>query len=410
MPTFEVTRDQYNYEQPFPVQTVYEMQRVRPTHPQLVAQSLPAGGATLPTVAETATSPTGASASGGGVPAADTLLLPHDAALLIRSLEERLGHSLQRITVLEEDLDTYRLRAETATTRQLTAEKMITELTARNEELQKQLGAVRNECQGTVLSATKANEAAVAHAVEQCTAHWRGVEASLQATLAAARAEGAKNLTEKNQLELLVKELKEQLLQNATSLQTSTSTIRELATELLGAKQQSTFISNGYKQLEAQLKQANSLNHSQTAEIATLKSTVASLSNERDLRAKFEGECNALRAEYARLQPAEAERQRLSALSAKLERDMADKDRELQALKTQIDTVRNQAATAYEHTNRFRLGGGAVDPMSASLLGAAAGGHHHDDHLAVLRREIEDEERRYIDESKRWRQKDASHR
>jgi hypothetical protein len=196
------TKDIYTHEVPFPVQTVYEVQRI--PNPQSVPVETKAGHQP------------------------DMLLLAAESANLVRSLEDRLGGALHRIAVLEEEREIFKVRGDTSETQRIVLEKEILMWKARNDELLKQVEAVRKECSSEV-DKVKAEQAKLLTAAVD--AERSVAKDALGAQKKAADAQGlaaAGLQSDKEKLTLLVTELKLQLTQNAQSLQISTQTVRQL--------------------------------------------------------------------------------------------------------------------------------------------------------------------------------------
>lgn len=376
-PPFEPTKDVYAHEVSMPVRTVYDVERV--------ATAGFAGVRGLQ-----------AAESRGGP--GEMLLVGTESAALVRQLEERLGMALQRNAVLEEDTESYRLAHETIATRLATAEKTIMSFEARNDELLKQVEEVRKEARREIEAARAEAAAQGAVALDQTKAHLNAEAGQMRDEMATYRATVKDLNAEKFRLESLVAELKEQLTQNNVSLQTSTQTIRQLTNELLQAKQQTSFISTGYKKVETDLRTSSAMQHAQASELAVLRTAAKELEAERELRTKLAVELEAAKKRLAEMEHPEKERKELLEKCAKLEADIYDKNNRLSELRGHVDLVRSQANQAFVHSNKF-LQGGAMDPL---MMSRGPENTHNDQLLGEIRRELEAEEQRVTEEKRRW--------
>ena len=388
-PTAEGTKDMYTHEVPFPVQTVYEVQRI--PNPQ-----------SIPIETKSGYQP-------------DMLLLAAESAALVRSLEDRLGGALHRISVLEEEREIFKVRGDTAETQRIIVEKEILSWKARNEELLKQVEAVRKECSQEVDSVKSEQSKLMTKAIEA----ERNIAKESSGTL---KKEAEKQLlaftalkADNDKLTCLVTELKEQLTQNAQSLQISTQTVRQLTQELLAAKQQSTFIGGGYKKLETDLKAAQALLSTKDAELAITRKAVKELEAVRkeldDVKKEAAKSKDALKATAEKsttdkLKEIETEKATLLSKMKKLEEEGADKTNQLLDLKQYVEQTRSQANAAYLHAQNFARGSGGAggadfgDSYGAVGLGPALPVPPRDD---ALRAEVEAEAQRFREETRRWK-------
>lgn len=381
---YEGTKDMYAHEVPFPVKTVYEVQQL-------------ANPTTVPIETRSGYRP-------------ETLLLAAESAALVQTLEDRLGHALQRIAMMENDLDLERTQKDTATTKLMIADKEILALQARNEELLRQAGAIRRECQESIDAIKIAHSNSIkdveagerkagAEAVKKVQQVGHGLEGKVQELL-----------VDKKRLEEMVTELRTQLAQNAQSLQISTQTVRQLTSELLQAKQQSTFVSSGYKKIETDLRAANALIVAKDTELTVTRKATKDLVALTDVHGKVTKEHAEMKEKLAKLNAADTENKKLKEDLSKLEKDTADKDLRLGELKAHVDQVRSQANAAYLHAKGFQMQQPYhQDPMmsdpSCPVHGGASGGHNAGLNVSVdaLRREVELEGQRVKEEQRRWK-------
>ena len=382
---YEATKDMYAHEVPFPVKTVYEVTPI--PNPQSVPIETEAGR----------------------IP--ETLLLAAESAALVQSLEERLGQALLKISRIEGEHNTVLIEKETLVTKLVIAEKEILSLNARNEELGKQNAATRLECQTEIDALKVAHGATVAKALDDERAAGAMSLTRVAGETSAAEARVTALLTDKARLEELVTELRNQLTQNAQTLQISTQTVKSLTSELLQAKQQSSFVSGGYKKLEADLRAANALVCAKDAEIAALKPVADEMPALREALSVAQRDLGLINATATNLRGADAEVMRLRDIITRLERDVGDKDLKLGELKAHVDHMRQQANTAYLHAKGFNaqngMGGGAeyVDPCPVHGGGMTPAGLNvsQGNPLDTLRREVELEAQRFQEESRRWK-------
>lgn len=381
---YEGTKDMYSHEMPFPVKTVYEV------------QTLP-NPSTAPIETRSGYRP-------------ETLLLAAESAALVQTLEDRLGHALHRIANLENELDLERTQKDTLTTKLMIADKEILAYQARNDELLRQAEAIRRECQDSI----DALKIAHGNTVKDIEAGERkaGADAVKKVQQVGAGFEGRVQelLVDKKRLEELVSELRNQLAQNATSLQVSTQTVRQLTTELLQAKQQSTFVSSGYKKIETDLRAANALIVAKDTELTVTRKATKDLVALTDVHDKTAKEHAEMKEKLAKLQGAEVENKKLKEDLGKLEKETTEKDLRLGELKAHVDQVRSQANAAYLHAKGFQMQQQYQDPMLSDPLcpvhgGGGGGGRDAGLNVSVdaLRREVELEGQRVKDEQRRWK-------
>lgn len=396
---YEGTKDLYTHEMPFPVNTVYEVQQI--PNPASVA-------------IET---------RNGHVP--QTLLLAAESAALVQTLEDRLGNALRKISMLENDLELEKTQKETLSTRLTVADKEILALNARNEELQKQAEAIRKECQLNIDNIRKDH----AEQIDKVTKGERTNGASAVKKVeetSKVLEERIKTLTsDKSRLEEMVSELKNQLSQNAQSLQISTQTVKSLTHELLQAKQQSTFVSSGYKKLEMDLRAANALIVTKDTELTVTRASAKELAALKETHSKASIGLAEKEKKLAAFGAADEENKKLKEALAKMEKEMAEKDARLGELKSHVDQVRQQANAAYLHAKGFAFGddgmygsgspmmsGGMQQPcpvhgatVTNTSVGGVASGASNPAIAEALRREIEIEGNRFKEETKRWKQR-----
>jgi hypothetical protein len=380
------TKDIYTHEAPFPVQTVYEVQRI--PNPQSVPIETKSGHQP------------------------DMLLLASESAHLVRSLEDRLGSALHRISVLEEEREIFKVRGDTSETQRIVLEKEILMWKARNDELLKQVEAVRKECSQEVdkVKAEQAKLLTQAVEAERSIAKDSAKNASKASERVSLEAASLKSDNEK--LTLLVTELKQQLTQNAQSLQISTQTVRQLTQELLAAKQQTTFIGGGYKKLETDLKAAQALVAAKDAELSVTRKAVKELETTRSELdaakiqiAKINDSTNDKKEKSAAEKQKEFEREKeeMSKKMKILEQEAAVKGNELSELKQYVEQTRAQANAAYLHAQSFaRGGGGQTGDFGDAYLAASSvpAAPFRDD---ALRAEVEAEAQRFREETRRWK-------
>lgn len=390
--TYDTNKDMYTHEVPFPVKTVYEVQQIpNPASVPIETRS-------------------------GHVP--PTLLLAAESAALVQSLEERLGHALHRISRLENELDLQVTQNETLQTNLLIADKEILTLRSRNDELLKQAELIRKECQhqlddlkiqqATELKKVEAGErTAGADAVKKVEKNNKDLEGTIKDLL-----------VDKKRLEELVTELRNQLMQNAQSLQISTQTVKQLTSELLQAKQQSTFVSSGYKKIETDLRTANAQIVAKDTELVVTRKAAKELEKLTEAHDKAQKLLDEANKKLEKLKGADEENKKLKERLEKLEKDMNEKDLRLGELKAHVDQVRHQANAAYLHAKGATMhpgpfdayGGGHLNasldcPVHGASMMAPGGGHAaaQNPSLDALRREVELEGQRFKEEQKRWR-------
>jgi uncharacterized coiled-coil DUF342 family protein len=385
-PIFEPTKDMYTHEVPFPVRAVYEVERVSP-------KALPI------------------EAAAGANP--ETLLMASESAAVVRILEGRLGEALKRISELEDDIEVLKKQNETNELRLRTADKEVLSLVARNEELAKQAEAVRRECNA------KVEDIRIEHAKQIAEIEGREREKAAS-TIRSVELETSRAVTQvtalhadKKRLEELVAELRSQLSQNAQSLQTTTQAVRQLSQELLQAKQQSTFVSGGYKKLETDLRAATALINTKDTELNLLRQSARQLAektNEADALARDNA---VLKKELAEIAKAAANENETSKRCERLAKESEEKDAQLIELKRQLEALRTHANQAYIHARGFT---GDLQDVANAHLGLMSsqgtGGpllqtqsKLNLDALAQIRKEVEVEDQRFKEEQKRWKTK-----
>ena len=244
-----------------------------------------------------------------------------------------------------------------------------------------------------------------------------------------ARVEGER---EREKLEMLVAEMREQLTLNATSLQQQTMTVRELTHELVAAKAQVSNLSVALNEKEKEVKSIRAELHAANANAAKALEWKKELAATKERCERAELDLTKLKGEPDAVPKLIEERDKLLARSTKLEAEAKDRNSELARLRAQVDAVRSQADAAYLHSTQFQqigggagggagygdvmshagaaggggyFGGGGQGMAAASYGGARGGGAGLNLSMDALRREIEDEERRTVEEQKRWRQR-----
>lgn len=375
MSTFpnEPVRDMYSYEAPFPVRSVYEVERVtvRPNNDK----------------------------------APQTLLMAAESATFVRTLEERLGQVLQRNAVAEEDLAAFRSINEALNLKLVTSEKEKLQLEARNQELLKQVESVRKECVVEVDNVKAHCAALTAQEVQQVSAKGASCLAAIQLTLEQTNARLSTAVAEKIRFEELLNELRGQLVQNAQSLQTSTLMVKQLTMELLASKQQSVAISSGYRTQEQDSKGLKAKIQAQESELLVLRPAAATLAS---LTAAKEGLVSSLRTIEVKLLAQTQDLADYTVLKqkhSKAEADLVDKSLQLTELKTHVDQVRAQANAAYMHAKGFNADMAKQDFTSGATGQYGGAPPAMQRSVMDLRREMEMEERRAEEESRRWKQK-----
>jgi chromosome segregation ATPase len=323
-----------------------------------------------------------------------------EAAMLVRSLEDRLGNALQRISALESERSELHAQLELAWNKERSGASREVELVARNDELAKQLEIVRAEAREQLLKKDAENAYAAKAEIEKRESSWMTELQTLKGANHSLQLQKESLEDEIRRLNGTIAELRQHLSQNAASLQTATLTIKDLTNDLVRTKQQASNIATAYQKQEQSLRAASSTLHSQTTELDTLRPLSSMYQKEKEARAKAEQELLAAKSTAELLVDAEKERRRLLEVCKRQEEEVMAKSTELSGLRNNIETVRSQANAAFMHSNQFR-NTGTYDgfPMGAQDYSSA---------MAQLRREIEDEERRTADESRRWRAKLSS--
>ena len=409
----EPVKDIYPHEQPFPVRTVLEYDRVAVSTggDRGDPHNLSGGSG-------------GYGGFGGGGPASETLLMAAESAAVVRALERRLGDTQQRAVTAELTIE--KLTAELKMAKE-TLEKQdatINQLKIRNDELNHQISAVRRECQATMETEKAAKERAIMDYSKSADAN-----TSLQVSQAVeeqrkAEARAADLEHEVHTLATLVAEMKDQLTQNGAALQNHTLTIRDLTNDLLAAKYQAANVALGLQAKDKQLRELQAEMHAKATDLARVGKLSEQLKTEVDLRAKAELELKDLRAYAEAAQRREKEHAELIERARRMEQEMTDKGRELHRLRGQVETVKSQADAAYLHSAQFRGetaavagGGGALGYGGYSAIAAGPGGYGAPppaygaaaagglDPIAQLRRDVEEEEKRANEELRRWRAK-----
>lgn len=385
----EVVRDVYAQDQPFPVNSVFEVDRVQ-----------------LP--------PDEATRQHG------QLLMATEAAQLVRSLEGRLSTVLQYNTDLSNANTKLTTDVNSVKTALVAKEREGAEMKARADELTRQIDQSRRECQAAIDQSKVQVQQQINAAVAAADAKWDAQVRELQATNKGLKDDLVGAESDKKLLEAVIMEIKEQLSQNTVALQTHAQTIRQMTNELVHAKHQATTVSLGLQTKDKQLRDAQQTLRLLQGEVNDLKPVVAQLKEERDARIKFEAQVGEMKKQVANYPALEAERAKLLQHVTKLEAELPEKNRELMALKSQLDALRSQAAAAYEHTQQFGAAGrsgGAMNYGDSTMrhdalysgAGPASGAAGTTSaSAAALRREVEEEERRANDDMRRWRAKMTS--
>lgn len=365
----ERTKDVYPHELPFPVRTTLEMERV-------AAPSYSRGNG-------------------------DTLIMASESAAVVRTLENQLHQVRERARACESRYGDMESLLVTTKTDLEAKNKQVEVLAIRNDELSKQLELLRKECQAALEQKHREHEEARKGALQVAEQEWEGKLTALRAEFGRLSTDSKTQETEKVILTALVKELRDQLQQNAVAMQGHTQTIRQLSNDLLTAKCQASNLSCGLQQKEKLAREAKAELHANLSEMAKVREVAAQLVAEREHRAKAVAELEDVKKQLEMLRGAEVERDRLTKVMSKLEFEMGEKNRELLRLRGQVDVVRQQADQAYAHTAQFH---GQVNHGGAGSVYAANTNQPQND-LASLQREIEEEERRTADEARRWRSK-----
>lgn len=389
----EPTKDVYAHEQPFPVSQVIDCGRVT------------TDGRDSPR--------RGGSPSRRGTGERETLLLPAESASLVRALEARLGELQERFAAAENRLSYTQHQLERITAERNEKAKAAEDSELRNEELKKQLEAMRKEQADAIAAAKKQRDEEI---VAGNIASEKKAKESMDGAAAAQKAaEEAQKAVEndKKALEMLCAEMKDQLTQNGQALQNHTLTIRQLTEDLLAAKCQASNLSVALQERDRKLRETQAQLHTASTSSAKAADVAAAFATERDEHAKCKIQLEDAQRRLQSLQAADKERDELRVENRKHEVDINEKNRELARLRAQVDAVRNQADAAYQHSMQFRAEGGADGGAAATGGGyAVRGGGGHaapsggsNSAMDALRREIEDEERRYQEEQRRWRAK-----
>jgi hypothetical protein len=403
----ETTKDVYPHEQPFPVNTIFEMDRVTTSAHQQREQR----------------------------DRHETFLMAAESASVLRCIEARLGEEAERAILAEKRLEVSSKALERMTQERDQARRdadvakaKVTEITQEMEKLKKShadhLEVFKKEHADALLGQKVGLE--MKHKTEVGSAN-DSAKKELDARSAIEH--------ERRTLEALVQEMREQLASNGIALQNQTLTVRQLTEELLGARAQVTNLAVALQDKEKEVKSCKADLHKISSDAAKTGELKAALAQTKEALEKAQLELAAAKKDLEAFPTIKQERDRLVGVTSKLEAETRDKSMEMARLRAQVESVRTQADAAYQHSSQFHQqhdnpgygmpppppgirgvsGGDAANygglnrsaaPMS--YPGAAGGmppGSMAYPQTDALRREIEEEERRAVEEQRRWRQR-----
>ena len=383
----EPTKDVYYHERPFPVASVLEVERMT--------------GLPLRSINDE-------NGTGGRVrddPSKEVLLMATECAGIVNDLKQRLATievenadlrdqldgKTALLTVAEDRVATLLREKENDGIRIAGLQDDIERGQANfREELERERGLGDN------------NRAA---AVQDLEGHHNNALDNLRRALQQSNSSVNDLQADKRRLEEMNNELRFQLSNNARSVESNTDCVDRLTKELVLAKQQTSFISVGYKRQEAELTRLRGITQKDAAELERLRSLEAAhfqLQNDHSsLRTLFESQ----QEDVAAAPELRDEVATLRERSSRLEATLVSRDERIQELKELVDQIRSQASAAYQHARGFNNEAAQHNP--AGLNGGDAGypprRGGNDAELTQLMDEVRKEERRADEERQRWR-------
>lgn len=378
----EPTKDVYYHERPFPVTSVLEVERMT---------GLPLRGLDENVVGHNRDNSS-----------KEVLLMASECAGIVNDLKHRLG-------VVEADNADLRDQLDGKTAHLTTAEEKIAALSrqleseaTRCESLTTDLERTKAACRADIERERGMGESSRSLALQDLEAEHTNALNNLRRALDQSNRAVDELQGDKRRLEELNAELRSQLSNNARSVETNSDAVDRLTKELVLAKQQTSFISVGYKRQEAELTRLNAITQRDASELERLRSLesahMALVADHSSLRAHFESQ----QPDVAAAPQLRDEVASLRERSNRLEATLVTRDERIQELKELVDQIRSQASAAYQHARGFNNEAASHNPaglVSDPPYRRGAG----NDELNLLMDEVHREERRADEERQRWR-------
>lgn len=339
---YSAYKDIYAHEQPFPVQTVFEVQRVANPLP---FEERPASVA-VPTLRQS-----------------DTLLTDGESASLIRTLERKLIESA-------EALDAERGKSAALQARVAALEAEMAGHIRASEEARTRLTEAQVQCEAARQS--------IVVAVDKERAKFEEEYAAKEASLNATTSSQIRALTEEldmlkssvsvkdndqSSLFVLVSELQKAVREGAERQRKNADVIAKLDRELQESRTRAATVSTGFHAKDKQVRDAVCEKEALQQEVHALQGVRAELQKLRENFATLNAAHAEAQAELVPLRVTADEKGRLQQICGNMEHELAQKNEELTRLRGQVDIVRQQADQAFARSSNFR---GAVDASHRS--------------------------------------------
>lgn len=336
------TKDIYAHEQPFPVQTVFEVQRL---HNPIPENERPQ------------------SAAVPGLKQSDTILTDSESAALISALEGKLTEQTETLNAKNGELENL-----TAKVAQLESEMQgyknnSENATVRLQESQAQCEAARVSIVAAVDIEREKIRAEFSENETKMKADYEKKIGDLTTELDAVRSSVSIKDNDESSLFTLIAELQKAVREGADRQKKNAEIISRLDKELQESRTRAATVSTGFHAKEKQIRDANEKIEYLTNECNSLSSSREELARVKDQLEYVQKQLEEATTQLGPLRVAAEEKVRFQNQCQALENEVSRKNDELTQLRGQVENVRQQADAVYARSSNFR---GAVDQAGGS--------------------------------------------